>query len=218
MAILPGDMRCVVTLNMDSGLPEDAAVNVWHLLGTTSADPEAITDQFVTFYGALGGILANVVDRTEDACQIQLYDLTDPEPRPPVYTRQFTISGSAAASSDLPAEVAICTSIAQPPVPGFPAGRGRGRAYIGPLNTSVMGAGTGESQRVSSGTQDTIAGMTRALVEALAGTTGAPQLAIFSRTNNTLYPVLRGWVDNAFDTQRRRGVEATTRVTWAAEF
>jgi len=32
--------------------------------------------------------------------------------------------------------------------------------------------------------------------------------------DNAFNDVLDGWVDNAFDTQRRRGPAATTRITW----
>jgi hypothetical protein len=37
---------------------------------------------------------------------------------------------------------------------------------------------------------------------------------VYSPTSNMLFPISQIWVDDAWDTQRRRGVKATTRTTY----
>jgi hypothetical protein len=39
-------------------------------------------------------------------------------------------------------------------------------------------------------------------------------LAVWSPSNGDAVPVTDGWVDNAWDTQRRRGIDRTARSTW----
>jgi hypothetical protein len=42
---------------------------------------------------------------------------------------------------------------------------------------------------------------------------GMPAWSVYSRLSNEMHAVTEVWVDNEFDTQRRRGRRATTRVT-----
>ena len=37
---------------------------------------------------------------------------------------------------------------------------------------------------------------------------------LWSRANNAMFNVVGGWVDNAFDTIRKRGNAPTARTTW----
>jgi len=37
---------------------------------------------------------------------------------------------------------------------------------------------------------------------------------VYSTVDNAMYPVDNGWVDNSWDTQRRRGVKPTARYTF----
>jgi hypothetical protein len=39
---------------------------------------------------------------------------------------------------------------------------------------------------------------------------------VWSEADQDAGSVFDGWIDNAFDTQRRRGVQASSRTTWVA--
>jgi hypothetical protein len=49
-------------------------------------------------------------------------------------------------------------------------------------------------------------------------TTAGLSHAVWSSADDTAYPVIGAWMDNAFDTQRRRGVDATARDTRTGPF
>lgn len=61
------------------------------------------------------------------------------------------------------------------------------------------------------------------LLAAGDASSGAWTWCIYSPTTETqtaslassFIPIVGGWVDNAWDTQRRRGLEPTTRTTWS---
>ena len=54
------------------------------------------------------------------------------------------------------------------------------------------------------------------LCQDLKDCTNAAQLGVWSVANNDLVLANDGWVDNSWDTQRRRGLDTTARTTWAA--
>jgi hypothetical protein len=112
---------------------------------------------------------------------------------------------TTADSTRLPTEVAVCGSFyADRNIP-----RQRGRLYIGPLNLSALDQSTG---RPHSGIMNAIAeGMERITT---LGTT--LQWVAYSTVavGGSWLPVDNGWVDNAFDIQRRRGIEASSRIVW----
>jgi len=45
-------------------------------------------------------------------------------------------------------------------------------------------------------------------------TAGGWDWVVYSPTNGNTVNVDNGWVDNAFDTQRRRGLAVTARTNW----
>ena len=109
----------------------------------------------------------------------------------------------------LPSEVALCLSFQAPRIPGQIQNRRQGRVYIGPLNTGVASAG-----RPSSTARSTLAAAAGVLgVDIQTDTDGF--WAVWSAMNGTTAEVEEGWVDDAFDTQRRRGLQRTTKTTFA---
>jgi hypothetical protein len=52
----------------------------------------------------------------------------------------------------------------------------------------------------------------KAAVNALAGNN---DWCVWSVADQIAVPVANGWIDNAFDVQRRRGVDYTSRTLWA---
>jgi hypothetical protein len=139
---------------------------------------------------------------------------------PPIYDLAFMLITSG-SSQDLPSECAICLSFhgdttgLATDVPGgapgprgdtHPAARVRGRIFIGPLNQHVQSSGS--PTRVSATVLGDIVGSAMALHTAM------PSWSVWSRKNANTKLVTGGFVDNAFDTQRRRGEKASGRQTW----
>lgn len=120
----------------------------------------------------------------------------------------------------LPLEVAVCLSFtgassALHTGTAVPlARRRRGRIYTGPFIEGVLAnPGTGDLYpEIDPGY---VATLTFA-AHRLANSAAALDLVwcIYSRTARQITAVLGGWVDNEFDTQRRRQVKADTRTAW----
>lgn len=210
-------IRATVTIPMDSGVAEDAVTNTFHFNVTDavagSADIEAKLEEFygvntTTGDSIFGSIMSGNVDNLNVV--LRTYNLSDPEPRVPVLTS--TLSGlPGPPASALPPELAICLSYRAAYTSGTPNARRRGRIFIGPLNDSVNGAGIAGDVVVFSA-RDTIA----AAADRLATASDAvSDWVVRSDVGNTTATVIAGWVDDAFDVQRRRGIRATARSSWS---
>lgn len=214
-------MRAQVTIPLDSGLPEDSVVNTFYF--DDDEDPLAgfedsagwAHSMLTTFYQAIDNIIFS--DVIGPSATVKYYDMRDPEPRVPKYTD--TIALTPAAIPACPHEVAICLSFRATVASGENARRRRGRVYLGPVNTAVVSSG-----RVAAGSVTAIANAAAAMEDGYLHP-ASPGLhckwAIYSPTtdatssiDDAFHDVDNGWVDNAFDTQRRRGLAATVRTTW----
>jgi len=92
-----------------------------------------------------------------------------------------------------------------------PASRVRGRLYLGPFNSGVLATDSnGRSEPSAAFRTDVLADAT-----ALPGNLGADWgWEVFSKRSWSGNLVTHGYVDDAWDTQRRRGMRATTRSTF----
>ena len=89
--------------------------------------------------------------------------------------------------------------------------RKRGRVYIGPLSSACTTLPTGDQDvRIHS----TTIGILAASAADMANTTEDVTWEVYSRADDDFYAITAGWVDNAFDIQRRRGAIASVRTTW----
>lgn len=154
----------------------------------------------------------------------------------------FTLT-AAGGESNLPSEVAICLStrsfdfdtvaesgpVAALPTPsraqemGAPAtysgrtkprSRRRGRVYIGPLRNSALTQDLADGRaRVSDAARNIISGA----ADDLAHPAGSVSWnwCVWSRRNAALHQISTGFVDDAFDIQRRRGEDAILRTNWS---
>jgi hypothetical protein len=142
----------------------------------------------------------------------KFYKMSDPEPRTPFIT--LTMDPIAVGTSGMPEEVAICLSYYATPASGESPARRRGRIFIGPLSQTAFDSS-------SVGTFSTPDPTARAAIASaaavLADQSEAFQWAVYSPTDQIARQIIGGWVDNAFDTQRRRGRRATTRNTWIGQ-
>lgn len=96
-----------------------------------------------------------------------------------------------------------------------PRQRYSGRIFLGPFHATVLSLdATTKKSRVSSGYMDNMGYGLVELHHALE--TNGHGLAVWSRMDGVLREVTAIQVDNAFDTQRRRGARPTARATYAA--
>lgn len=217
-----------ISIPTDDGLPENGIVNTFHFEtdnAPTSTDLDTIRDDLEDFYegahaGAGSGLTTNFSDELDTAnARIRIYDLADATPRVPL--RNELLGLPAAGSAGLPAEVALCMSFHGAQVSGEPQARKRNRIYFGPIAASSVGYLNGHAIPDSSlvaKLADAGAEL-QARSDARAGTltwvTFSPTQAAATTLGGGTFPVVNGWVDNAFDTQRRRGMKATTRNTFS---
>ena len=215
-------LRHIVRFDMDNALVRDASVNVWHTICPDATDPTvsatAVQTAIIDFYtGVHAGSTARVSDMFSSlmsgSWNIRSYNLGEAEPRVPllnVNPTAFTPSSFTQAT-----EVALCLSFRQNPASGVNPRRTRGRIYIGPLGSAaaVIETSTGRPTVSANGIVPTLdAAATDLLADSVASSTW--DWAVYSPTNGTAVAVQSGWIDNAFDTQRRRGIAATTRTTF----
>lgn len=218
----PGGILAQVVFASDTGFSRDSVVNTFHfrIADVTAAIPaieDDIAATLVSFYNNTHGgtpasnelrwYLSSTLNNGTDAAQVKLYHMTDAHPRVPRIV-PFTLGASAGSDAGLPSETAVCLSYkGTAPNPR----RGRGRVYIGPLHSNVILL---EAPNIHMNNQ-LVTSMTRAarfLIDDGASTRATRGVwSVYSSRDNELYDVTTAWVDNEFDTQRRRGHRATAR-------
>lgn len=200
--------RAIVTLATTNGINEDSPQNTFHFVSGDDPGPfVAIDTALRDFYNSWRGDLSSTI--AVNGHRMRFYDLADPEPRAPVYDVNWNLSGSV-GSNTLPQEVSICLSFQGDRISGVSQARRRGRLYLGPLRSAVVDTSTG---RPTSSFLEVIQLAGNGL---LADSNAAAEWSwvIRSQRDNANVPVTNGWVDNAFDTQRRRGLTPTSRLTY----
>lgn len=195
--------RAQVTIPMDTGLPEDAATNTLYFDADTIGALDDVHTALNAFYVAIDGLYSSLVDGTEVRCDY--YQLSDPEPRAPVKSNGFTTLTTDSSAS--PPEVSLVLSYQGARISGLPQARRRGRIYIGPL-----GGGLTDRPNEIGQINPLVAAADTLLAASAAAATWT--WAQYSPTNGTGIDVTDGWVDNEWDTQRRRGRVATSRTTF----
>lgn len=209
-------IRSQVRLPYFTNQPEDVVTNTWHFYsdGVTPFEDaatylaERLQDTYQAVYTGLGG--ANWV--TWANCTVQSYDLSTPEPRVPEIT-SIPITGNTTSTNANAPETSIVLSYQAVPSAGIPQARRRGRIYWGALGPSAIS--NGSSSTFPKPDTSWVTTMIAA-VEANILDTGDAGLTwvVWSPTSLQSADVDNGWVDNAIDTQRRRGNKATARTLW----
>jgi hypothetical protein len=201
--VLTDIYRAQVRVPGKTGLPHDVFVNTFAFRNVQTGVPLAnIASVLTAFYGFFDEFLAGTQAAWTET-ELRIYDLGQTPPRiPHIVDMPLTVTGGA---TPYPAEVACCLSYyAERNLP-----RNRGRIYIGPLSTA---ASTVTASRI---------GPTGAFMDALLaaganviGSTEDVRWGVVSQRDGDFKQITNLWVDNAYDTQRRRGVEPTSRVVW----
>lgn len=226
--------RTQIVIPHTTGLPEDAVMNTWHWLTESAEDRDVCATDFalrlLAFYsGWVDDFGSSQYDWGHVAWKT--IDFTDAKPRYPFAIGEIAPGSGHTAGYDLPAEVAVCLSMKAAVESGDNVRRKRGRIYVGPFTLP----GPADQPRVGT---DLIGSITDAFQTAFgepddSGTT----VAVYSPYTHhavpvgerldpetmpeisdalpaSFAPVVSFWCDNAWDTQRRRGVKATTRNTF----
>lgn len=206
-----------------TGLPEDLSINTFHFNWLNPGDPGTtdytnLCNDVILMYNAIFGVvgqqlMAGVINPA--AVFQKVYNLTDPEPRPP----RFMITGSGVLTDplfDTPLEVSLCLSYEGAKVAGLQQASRRGRIYLGPLGDIVTTVHGDPTHFPVPGTVWTTNILAAAHQLTVATIGHGWQWVVYSRKLGSSTPVVDGWVDNAWDTQRRRGNAATSRRTWTA--
>jgi len=215
-------LRAQVTIPRETALPADVATNTWHFvtlttnLVTATAD---VVDQLDAFYSACGPIWT---DKCDTDWIVKIYDLQDDEPRIPILESGFV--QSLGTGSPLPAECAITLSFRGEAASGANMRRRSGRIFLGPLDTIVLAGRDGDAA-IDSGVIGDIVAAADALIAAgvasdtkwatFSPSTAAPEPWTDIAISSATFQVASGWVDDAFDTIRSRGVAPTSRQTFA---
>jgi hypothetical protein len=212
--VIEGDYQVQVELRTQTGIPADNIINTFAFqwVGSGAPDFETLVLLIDAFYDELGtDVFSNVLAIATDSHQVKIYDLTDPSPRPPVHVGYFSQSGG---TNPLPAEVAICASFQGIQEAGHPQARRRGRIFIGPLRQATVATGSDGYPRISTSARTALA---TACTDLQANASMSDWAwCVWSRSDDELYIVNNGWIEDEFDTQRRRGPGPLTRTTWGA--
>jgi len=190
------NIRVQVNSTWSDGLPRDTVVNVLHFLvaspGDVLAGYQDLVDDVAAAFNAFGPYSTRVLT-------VKAYNLADTKPRPILATK--VISGSGAISGLGNRDVALCLSFyADRNIP-----RHRGRIYLGPFSASDCGTTKPGGSLMSQA-------LTLANALGAAGPTEA-QWSVWSELDNLARPVTKAYVDNEWDTQRRRGLKSDARTT-----
>lgn len=218
---MPGIIRAQATFQGATNLPEDRFVGTFHAewFGqytdyASGALAWAVSvENFYLVAGSNGRSIANLMSPFISGMTVTTYDMDQPEGErePTTIESSWVDSGT---TNTLPEEVAVCLTLhGAPPI----TPRRRGRLYLGPLvnDTDVRSnADNTEPMRVNIGGGQSI-GATIAAAASTLRDVADLTWAIRSITPVENYvPIVGGWIDNAFDTQRRRGPDPSARLLW----
>lgn len=187
-----------VVLKSSSGLPEDVFINTLHYEVNAPDTVEGTCDDIAAAYLAVDQIIDSLVN----GMTIKVYE-PGANPGGPTFTKDYVFAGSG---SNGPTEVAICLSYATVDDPNASTPRRRGRIYVGPIGP----AGT-NGNRVTPGIRANVLALGQGL--ASAGNASNTTWLMYSESDGVYTKIESIWVDDAYDTQRRRGLAPTLRDT-----
>lgn len=212
-----------VTFEDDSGLARDRIVNTFNFVDTgnvaitppTSALDEyslALFNFYTTAHTGSTSRLTDFLSSTlSGAWSIRYYDLAAPAPRSPL--RIETMSAMTPAGSAMPQETALCLSYEAAKLSGFNQKNRRGRIYFGPLAQTALGSTPARPNGNANQLLPTLVAAGKFLADH-TWAAGSRRWVVYSQKFGTWATVTNGWVDNEFDTQRRRGYRSTVRSTF----
>lgn len=225
-------LLAVARFTHSSGMLKDEVVNTFAFLTPTLAPVDAemttVMDAVHGFYTDTQAItnvsvstwMGSQMEKTGTPLLIEMYNLAGhldgTAHGSPIKTGLYSVPAAAFTNPGLPSEMAVCCSFhtAYATDPEFagntrPRARDRGRIYIGPMATTAVDYDTAARPNVKETVRSTIASAAINLRDA-----AGHAWCVWSRSKSTLEPIVAGWVDDAWDVQRRRGQDPTERWNW----
>jgi hypothetical protein len=130
-----------------------------------------------------------------------------PKPNPPLRETPFSLINNNGQPA--PADVALCLSYRGALQAGLDPKNRRGRLYIGPLSLgSIQTSSNGSDALPNEALRIALRNAALKLMQLTAIT-----WQLWSPTTQNFVDLTHGWVDDQFDTQRRRGTKPTSRLT-----
>lgn len=194
--------RAQISVAADTGFPRDRQVITPHFVSGT-----ATAQQLADKLGA--GMLTYLKASYDVTVNIYLEDWAPPgTPHPPLASGQYGTKGNTITSQS-PREVALCLSY----YAGVNAKRSRGRLYV--PHTWIYRNSTSPNPAPATPTaaDQTAAQNIWTQVLLPCYTTLSVIWVVASRADKNAKMVSAWWVDNEWDTQRRRGMKSTARTT-----
>lgn len=211
-----------------TGLPEDTAQNTFYF-ETSGSEPSAgeittaigsVLRFFIVGVGAnqpIGEWLSGYIN--PDTAYVRAVGFN---PATGAETGEAIISDEndlvVGTGTGLPLEVALCLSYRAAFSTPVQQRRRRGRVYIGPLDLTALDSAFTDGPRPDPEMVTGFAAAAERLISdstAGVGSGGTPApWSVWSRADGELVEIVGGWVDDEFDTQRRRGLRPTSRTTY----
>lgn len=205
-----------------NGLSKDRYVNTWYGTSVLQPAPSELADiagELHLFYTtgptspAGDAIVSHMPSHAVNGgFQIKMFNMDDPKPRAAIYDEILPYTGGSPGVAH-PSEVAMCLSYETTPGGGIPQARKRGRVYLGPF---VNNTGTGLPNRPDAEFRSSVVRRAQKLAASWHLIDGFTW-SIYSPTLDQAFPVVRAWMDDAWDTQRRRGDAPTSEVSQAID-
>jgi len=226
-----------------NGLGEDSILNRIHVFHTTAqlsiVEQTSVNLAMGNFLAldtagassSISSYLSNDLNLLLGGPKTRFRLVGPPPPNPPYGELNLSASAARVDSTDLPEEVAAVMSFKGYPAAGVPGARRRNRIYLGPFNTGVL-EHLNNRTVVKAAFRDLVAFAAKRLYDeigAIGGGAngiswvgvsrapyGAPVPPSTSPTPGPVvsFPLDQGWIDDAFDTQRRRGAAPMIRKTF----
>lgn len=191
--------RAQVSLPMDTAFPRDAMV-VTPCFKTTAigdAGAQSIADDLCAGVETWFGAAVN--------CTTKLYDLDETPSGPPV--AQKTVNGGASPlTSQCPRDVALCLSF----YADSNTARRRGRLFL-PAPWVLKHSATSSVGREPTTAQQTACKDWATIMAGIGGL--VCDWVVWSGASHDAHTVTNYYVDNEWDTQRKRGLRPTSRIT-----
>jgi hypothetical protein len=205
------NVKAQVQIQNVSGLPRDMFVNTFYFSAVTldEAGKSAMVQAIARFYRENASIGSNISSWwgkqvATDGHRIKLYDMTTQPTGPPVHDAPFSRAGTT-TEEGLPNEIALCMSFYSV----NNAKRNRGRVYLGPFKKSAAESTEDGDSRPASTLLTCIKEAGARLRSDMAGA-----WSVYSKADGAWKTVTNGWVNNAWDVQRRRGARESTRLVF----
>jgi hypothetical protein len=195
-----------VILKTADAIPANYLSNSFAFHGSDPAsDTTAITAALDAFYTSIasniwGAQMASV------GHEIKYTNLPGTPPNYPFLQTSFD-TGAVPGGEPLPSEVALCLSFQGSKAAGFPQARRRGRIYVGTVKSTLLDSG-----RPIAAARTNLAAYAATFKAAIQAISSDTVWAVWSHLDGVGVEITNGWVDNVWDTQRRRGLGSTART------